>query len=68
VSLSLSGGVDQAWLTAISGGEKLDLKDFSVQVIKASMAYSLGTVENSNQVVGKYPLSGPILGKHFVEG
>jgi hypothetical protein len=55
VSLSLSGGVDQARLTAISGGEKLDLKDFSVQVIKASTAYSLGTAENGNQVGGKYP-------------
>jgi hypothetical protein len=55
VNLSLSGGVDQARLTAISGGEKLDLKDFSVQVIKASTAYSLGTAENGNQVGGKYP-------------
>src|SRR5918992_297096 len=35
VNLALSAGVDKAQLTTISGGEKLDFKDFSVQVIKS---------------------------------
>ncbi len=35
INLSLSAGVDKAQLTTISGGEKLDFKDFSVQVIES---------------------------------
>ena len=32
-NIALTGGVDKSQLTTISGGEKLDFKDFSVQVI-----------------------------------
>ena len=38
INLALSAGVDKAQLTTISGGEKLDFKDFSVQVIESQHA------------------------------
>ena len=34
-NIALTAGVDQTQLTTISGGEKLDFKDFSVQVIES---------------------------------
>src|SRR5919106_1743958 len=70
VNLSLSAGVDKAQLTTISGGEKLDFKDFSVQVIKSQ--HGILTREDQERQPRSAeitrPISGPILGKHFVEG
>src|ERR671911_2557729 len=70
VNLSLSAGVDKALLTAISGGEKLDVKDFSVQVIKSQHGILTrdGQKRQLKSAEITSPLSGPILGKHFVEG
>lgn len=70
VNLSLSAGVDKALLTTISGGEKLDFKDFSVQVIESQhgVLNRGGQKRQPKSTEITSPLSGPILGKHFVEG
>ena len=70
VNLSLSAGVDKAQLTTISGGEKLDFKDFLVQVIKSQHGILTrdGQKRQPRSAEMTRPLSGPILGKHFVEG
>ena len=70
VNLSLSAGVDKALLTTISGGEKLDFKDFSVQVIESQhgVLNRGGQKRQPKSAEITSPLSGPILGKHFVEG
>jgi hypothetical protein len=70
INLSLSAGVDKAQLTTISGGEKLDFKDFSVQVIESQHGV-LNRGDQKRQPKSAEitsPLSRPILGKHFVEG
>jgi L-ascorbate metabolism protein UlaG (beta-lactamase superfamily) len=70
VNLSLSAGVDKALLTTVSGGEKLSFKDFSVQVIKSRHGILTrdGQKRQPKSAEITRPLSGPILGKHFVEG
>ena len=70
VNLSLSAGVDKAQVTAISGGEKLDFKDFSVQVIESQhgILNRGGQKRQPRSAEITSPPSGPILGKHFVEG
>jgi L-ascorbate metabolism protein UlaG (beta-lactamase superfamily) len=70
VNLSLSAGLEQSQLTTISGGEKLDFKDFSVQVIKSQHGILTrdGRKRQPRSAEITRPLSGPILGKHFVEG
>ena len=70
VNLALSAGVDKAQLTTIIGGEKLDFKDFSVQVIKSQHGILTrdGQKRQPRSAEITRPLSGPILGKHFVEG
>ena len=70
VNLSLSAGVEQAQLTTISGGEKLDFKDFSVQVIKSlhGILTRDGQKRQPRSAEITRRVSGPILGKHFVEG
>ena len=70
VNLSLSAGVNRARLTTISGGEKMDFKDFSVQVIKSRHGILTrdGQKRQPRSAEITRPLSVPILGKHFVEG
>jgi L-ascorbate metabolism protein UlaG (beta-lactamase superfamily) len=69
VNLSLSAGVDKAQLTTISGSEKLDFKDFSVQVIKSRHGILTrdGQKRQPRSAEITRPLSGRILGKHYVE-
>ncbi len=69
-NLSLSAGVDKAQLTAIIGGEKFDFKDFSVQVIESQHGILTrgGQKRQPRSAEISRPLSGPILGRHFVEG
>lgn len=70
VNIALSAGVDKAQLTTISGGEKFDFKDFSVQVIESQHGIlnrgGQKRQPRSAEITG--PLSGPILGNHFLEG
>src|SRR4030095_11527403 len=70
INLSLRAGVDKAQLTTIGGGEKLDFKDFSVQVIESQhgVLNRGGQKRQPKSAEITSPLSGPILGKHFVEG
>jgi L-ascorbate metabolism protein UlaG (beta-lactamase superfamily) len=70
VNLSSSAGIEQSQLTTISGGEKLDFKDFSVQVIKSQHGILTrdGQKRQPRSAEITRPLSAPILGKHFVEG
>ena len=69
-NLCLSAGVDKAQLTTISGGEKLDFRDFSVQVIESQhgVLNRGGQKRQPRSAEITNPLSGPILGKHFVGG
>jgi L-ascorbate metabolism protein UlaG (beta-lactamase superfamily) len=69
-NLALTGGVDRSQLVTISGGEKLEFKEFSVQVIESEH----GTLVRSGrrrqprfEEITK-PWSGPIMGDAFVEG
>ena len=69
-NIALTVGVDKSQLITISGGENLDFKDFSVQVI-GSVHGAL--VRGGSKRRPKFeeitrPWSGPILGSSFVEG
>jgi L-ascorbate metabolism protein UlaG (beta-lactamase superfamily) len=69
-NIALTGGVDKSRLTTISGGEKLDFKDFSVQVIASEHG---ALVRSGRKRRPKFeeiakPWSGPITGESFVEG
>ena len=70
INLALSAGVDKAQLTTIGGGEKFDFKDFSVQVIESQhgVLNRGGQKRQPRSAEIASPPSGPILGKHFVEG
>jgi L-ascorbate metabolism protein UlaG (beta-lactamase superfamily) len=69
-NIALTGGVGKSQLITIHGGEKLDFKDFSVQVIESEH----GTLTiRGRKVRPKFeeitkPWSGPIMGNAFVEG
>ena len=69
-NIALTGGVDKSQLVTISGGEKLDFKEFSVQVIESEH----GTLTiRGRKVRPKFeeitkPWSGPIMGNAFVQG
>jgi len=69
-NIALTAGVDKSQLVTISGGEKLEFKEFSVQVI----ASEHGTLtRGGRRVRPKFeeitkPWSGPISGNAFVEG
>jgi len=69
-NIALTGGVDKSQLITISGGENLDFKDFSVQVIESVHG---ALVRRGRKTRPKFeeitkPWSGPIMGDAFVEG
>jgi L-ascorbate metabolism protein UlaG (beta-lactamase superfamily) len=69
-NIALTGGVDKSQLVTISGGEKLDFKEFSVQVIESEhgeLRTRGGKRRPKFEEITK-PWSGPILGSSFVEG
>jgi L-ascorbate metabolism protein UlaG (beta-lactamase superfamily) len=71
INLALTAGVDQSHLVSISGGEKLEFPDFSVQVIESRHAVlardrSSGRKRTSDEVLK--PLCRPITAADFVEG
>jgi L-ascorbate metabolism protein UlaG (beta-lactamase superfamily) len=69
-NIALTAGVDKSQLVTISGGQKLDFKDFSVQVIESQHGVLTRSGERrqprSNEILE--PWSGPINGNAFVEG
>ena len=69
-NIALSAGVAQSQLTTISGGEKFDFQDFSVEVIESQhgvLTRSGRRRQPKSEEVLK-PWSGPIKGDAFVEG
>jgi L-ascorbate metabolism protein UlaG (beta-lactamase superfamily) len=69
-NIALTAGVDKSQLVTISGGEKLDFKEFSVQVIESEhgeLRTRGGKRRPKFEEITK-PWSGPILGSSFVEG
>jgi L-ascorbate metabolism protein UlaG (beta-lactamase superfamily) len=69
-NIVLTAGVDKAQLITISGGEKLDFKDFSVQVINSQHGVlnrsGRRRQPRSDEIL--QPWSGPIMGNALVEG
>ena len=69
-NIALTAGVDKSQLVTISGGEKLDFKYFSVQVIESTH----GGVRRGGRILrSKFeeitkPWLGPVRGADFVEG
>jgi L-ascorbate metabolism protein UlaG (beta-lactamase superfamily) len=69
-NIALTGGVDKSQLVTIRGGEKLDFKEFSVQVVESEygeLKTRGGKRRPKFEEITK-PWSGPILGSSFVEG
>jgi len=69
-NIALTAGVDQAQLTTISGGERLDFKDFSVRVIESrhGVLNRSGRRRQPRSDEVLKPGSGPIVGHTFDEG
>jgi L-ascorbate metabolism protein UlaG (beta-lactamase superfamily) len=69
-NIAITAGVDKAQVITIAGGEKLEFKDFTVQVVNSVH----GTVTRGGQQRQPrtaeilQPLNGPITGRAFVEG
>jgi L-ascorbate metabolism protein UlaG (beta-lactamase superfamily) len=71
INLALTAGLDQSHLVSISGGEKLEFADFSVQVIESRHAVlARGRSSERKRVSDEVlkPLNRPIMGADFVEG
>ena len=69
-NIALTAGVDKSQLVTISGGEKLDFKEFSVQVVESEhgeLKTRGGKRRPKFEEITK-PWSGPIFGSSFVEG
>ena len=69
-NLALTAGVDKSQLVTIGGGEKLDFKEFSVQVVESEhgeLKTRGGKRRPKFEEITK-PWSGPILVSSFVEG
>ncbi len=69
-NIALSAGINKSQLTTISGGEKLDFKDFSVQVIESQhgVLNRGGRRRQAKFAEVLRPWNGPIMGDAFVEG
>ncbi|HEY3306684.1 MAG TPA: MBL fold metallo-hydrolase [Candidatus Binatia bacterium] len=69
-SITVTAGVNPSQVVTIKGGEKLDFKEFSVQVIESRHAIlqRSGRRETSRREEILKPWAGPIMGRDFVEG
>ena len=67
-NLALTAGVDKEQVVTIRGGEKLDFKEFSVQVIKSEHRIKPGRTQPRRLKEIEEPFHGPILGSHFLVG
>jgi len=67
-NLALTAGVDKSQVITISGGEKLDFKDFSVQVIESRHGWRQGRPPRKESEEISRPWRGPIRGRDFVDG
>jgi L-ascorbate metabolism protein UlaG (beta-lactamase superfamily) len=68
-NLALTAGVDKSQIITISGGEKLDFRDFSVEVIESRHGWRPGMPwpRRENEEILS-PWQGPIRGRDFVDG
>ncbi len=66
-NLALTDGVDKSQVVTIHGGEKLDFKEFSVQVIESQHGIRRGRRQPRFEEI-LYPWAGPIMGSDFVVG
>jgi L-ascorbate metabolism protein UlaG (beta-lactamase superfamily) len=67
-NIALTAGVDKSQIVTISGGEKLDFKEFSVEVIESRHGWHNGRpVRKENEEIPS-PWRGPIRGSDFVDG
>jgi L-ascorbate metabolism protein UlaG (beta-lactamase superfamily) len=67
-NMALTAGVDKSQTVTVNGGEKLDFKDFSVEVVESRHGWLNGKpVRKENEEVYK-PWRGPIMGGDFVDG
>jgi L-ascorbate metabolism protein UlaG (beta-lactamase superfamily) len=67
-NLSLTAGVDKSQVMTITGGDKLDFKGFSVQVIESRHGWrQRKPPRKENEEILK-PWQGPIRGRDFVDG
>ena len=69
-NIALTAGVDKSQLVTISGGENLDFKDFTVQVIESVHG---AVIRGGRSRRPKFeeitrPWAGPLMGSSFVEG
>jgi len=67
-NFALTAGVDKSQVIPIRGGEKLDFKDFSVQVIESRHGWRHGWPPGRENVEILEPWRGPIMGRDFVDG
>lgn len=69
-NIAVTAGVDKSQMVTISGGEKLDFKEFSVQVIESEhgAVTRRGIKRRPKFEEITKPWSGPIMGDSFVEG
>jgi L-ascorbate metabolism protein UlaG (beta-lactamase superfamily) len=67
-NLALTADVDKSQLITIRGGEKLDFKDFSLQVIESRHGWRQGKPPRKENVEIPEPGRGPIRGRDFVDG
>jgi L-ascorbate metabolism protein UlaG (beta-lactamase superfamily) len=67
-NLALTAGVDKSQLITIHGGEKLDFKDFSLQVIESRHGWRQRKPPRKENEEILEPLRGPIRGRDFVDG
>lgn len=69
-NIAITAGVDKAQVTTIAGGEKLEFKDFTVQVVESNHGTLTrgGRRRQPRSAEILKPWNGPITGKSFVEG
>ena len=67
MNLALSGGVDRSQITMIRGGEKLDFKEFTVDVIPSEHRISRGR-SSPPRLRELYDPVSTIMGRHFLIG
>jgi len=70
INIALTAGVDKSQLVTISGGEKFNYKNFSVQVIESQhgLLTRRGQKRQPKFEEITKPWSGPVVGDDFVEG
>lgn len=67
-NLALTAGVDKSQVIVIGGGEKLQFKGFSVEVIESRHGWRRGRAPRAENQEILRPWQGPVRGRDFVDG